>query len=144
MSTHHASCLCGSVHCDVEIDSPEIHCCHCKMCRRWGGGPAFVVTLAKAPQFSDASALKIYRSSEWAERLFCRHCGTSVLWRSLDGTFQALPVALLDDAPDLPFTTEVFIDDKPDYYTFAGTRTCLTGAQAIAAFTETPDKTPEA
>lgn len=136
MTSQHGQCLCGEVRFDVEIAKPEIHCCHCSLCRRWGGGPAFAVELSGSPRFGNKSALCVYRSSDWAERLFCRTCGTSILWRSADGAFQVLPVALLEYPPELELTTEIFIDDKPAFYTLAGTRTCLTGEQTIAALTE--------
>jgi hypothetical protein len=134
MATHHGSCLCGSVRFAAELAKPEMHCCHCSLCRRWGGGPAFGVDLAGPPRFEDTRTLKAYRSSDWAERLFCATCGTSVLWRSTDGHFHVVPVALLGDPAELGLAVEIFIDDKPGYYALAGTRPCLTGAETMALF----------
>ena len=34
-------CLCGAVQLEFEPKAPEIHACHCEMCRRWAGS-AFV------------------------------------------------------------------------------------------------------
>lgn len=142
MTSYHARCLCGSVQFDVELAKPEIHCCHCGLCRRWGGGPAFAAELAAPPRFADDSAVQVYRSSDWAERLFCKTCGSSLLWRSIDGHFQVVPVALLGDPPELMLSTEIFIDDKPDFYALAGERTCLTGDQVMAAFSGEADSEP--
>ncbi len=80
------------------------------------------------------TALGLYKSSEWGERLFCKTCGSSILWRSIDQTFRSVPAALLEGLEDLDVSTEIFIDEKPDYYAFAGARTRMTGAEVFAAF----------
>lgn len=139
MKTYQGRCLCGAVRFSVAVSKLEIDACHCSICRRWGGGPALSVLPDGPPQFEDATALGVYRSSEWAERVFCKSCGTSILWRSVDGAFHAVPAALLGDPEDLPFAAEIFIDDKPAYYDFAGERTRMTGAEVMAAFGADPE-----
>lgn len=42
-SSKKGSCLCGSVTLKVQIESETFDVCHCSMCRKWGGGPAFTV-----------------------------------------------------------------------------------------------------
>lgn len=140
MTTHSGCCLCGAVQFSVEVSKKEIDCCHCGMCRRWGGGPAMSVMADGPPRFEDEAALGVYRSSELGERVFCKTCGSSILWRSVDGKFQSVPAALIGDPEDMPFTMEIYIDDKPAYYDFAGERTRLTGAQTEAAFSEDADQ----
>ena len=133
MTDYNGRCLCGAVRFQVTVTKREIGCCHCDMCRRWGGGPALSVMADGPPRFEDETALGVYRSSDWGERLFCKTCGSSILWRSVDGQFQSVPAALIGD-PDMPFKTEIFIEDKPAYYDFAGERTRMTGAEVMAAF----------
>ena len=58
---------------------------------------------------------KAYRSSDWAERLFCATCGTSVLWRSTDVHFHVVPVALLATRQELSLAAKIFIDEKQGY-----------------------------
>ena len=134
MTSFRGNCLCGAVRFSVDVSKKEIDCCHCSMCRRWGGGPALSVMADGPPIFEDEAALGVYRSSDWGERVFCRTCGSSVLWRSVDGKFQSVPAALIGDPEDMPFAMEIFIDDKPAYYAFAGERTRMTGAEVIAAY----------
>jgi len=134
MTSHRGHCLCGAVRFAVEVSRPEVDACHCGMCRRWGGGPLLGIAAAGPPRFDDESALGVYRSSEWGERLFCKTCGSSILWRSVDGAFHAVPAALIDGLEGLTFTTEIFVDEKPAYYAFAGERTRMTGAETMAAF----------
>jgi hypothetical protein len=102
------------------------------MCRRWVGGPLLAVAAAGPPRFDDVAALGVYRSSAWGERLFCKSCGSSVLWRGLDGTFHHVPAGLIDDLDGMTLTTEIFIDEKPACYAFAGERRRMTGAEVMA------------
>ncbi len=140
MTTYRGRCLCGAVRFSVEVSKKEIAGCHCGMCRRWGGGPAFGVEADGPPAFEDEATLGVYRSSDWGERLFCKTCGTSILWRSVDGRFHSVPAALIGDPADMAFTTEIFVDDKPAYYAFAGERTRMTGTEVMAAFGGEPDR----
>jgi hypothetical protein len=134
MPTYQGHCLCGALIFAVEVSKQEIDACHCGMCRRWHGGPALAVMADSAPAFADERALGAYRSSERAERCFCKNCGGAVLWRSLDGQFHAVPAGTLDGIDDFPFTTEIFVDEQPRHYAFAGERTRMTGAEVMAAF----------
>ena len=78
--------------------------------------------------------LKIYDSSEWAERGFCKNCGTHLFYR-LKGTGEhMIPVGLFSDEAALEFGTEVFIDEKPSYYSFAEATEKLTGEELFAKF----------
>ncbi|MPY69001.1 MAG: GFA family protein [Alphaproteobacteria bacterium] len=140
LTTYQGRCLCSAVRFSVEVSKNEIGCCHCGMCRRWGGGPVLSVMADAPPIFDRETALGVYRSSEWGERVFCRTCGSSILWRSVDGKHQSVPVALLDDLEGL-FTTEIFIDEKPSYYSFTGERTRMSGAEVMAAFGGDTDAT---
>lgn len=97
-----------------------------------GGGPVLSVMADGPPRFDDEGALGVYRSSDWGERAFCKICGSSILWRSVDGKFQSIPAALLGDLDGFAFTSEIFVDDKPAYYSFAGERTRMTGAEVMA------------
>jgi hypothetical protein len=134
MASYQGQCLCGAARFSVEVSKEEVDACHCGMCRRWGGGPLLTVMADAPPSFADESALGVYASSDWAERVFCKTCGSSLLWRSADGKMLAVPVALLGDPQGLPFAVEIFVDDKPPYYDFAGERPRMTGAEVVAMF----------
>lgn len=134
MTTYQGRCLCGAVRFSAEVSKKEVDCCHCGMCRRWGGGPVLTVMVDGPPRFDDEAVLGVYRSSESAERVFCKICGSSILWRSADGEFKSVPAALLSGVEAFDLTTEIFVDDKPEYYSFAGERTRMTGAEVMAAF----------
>ncbi|MDR6235961.1 GFA family protein [Pseudomonas oryzihabitans] len=128
----HGQCLCGAVQLDCRPDSTEVSACHCQTCRRWGGGPLLVAECALPPIIGGGDALAIHASSDWAERGFCRHCGTHLFYRLKTKPYYAIPVGLLGDGPDWTLTSEVFIDAKPAWYCFSNQTRQLTGAQLFA------------
>lgn len=130
-------CLCGAVtYMVTEIHRTE--CCHCAMCRRWSGGPAFGADAGGVAWQGEASISR-YRSSDWAERGFCKHCGTNLFYRLLDGRMLSLNPFTLDDTSGLTFDTQIFIDEKPPLYDFANDTPTMTGAEVIAAFADGQD-----
>jgi hypothetical protein len=77
------SCLCGAV--QFRVHAPTLWCahCHCTMCQR-AHGAAFVTWVGAAAEritIEDNSRLAWYRSSEKAERGFCRSCGSTLFFR---------------------------------------------------------------
>ena len=127
-------CLCGAVRYSAVPEKPEMDVCHCGMCRRWSGG-VFMSVPCTDVEVSDETQLGVYPSSEWGERVFCRACGTSLFWRQRSGEGHvAVAFPSLDSAGDLAFAEEIFIDEKPGLYAFAGVRRRKTGEQVIAEF----------
>ena len=127
-------CLCGAVRFSFAPHKREVGVCHCSMCRRWAAGPFLVVEHSGAVAFEGAENIGVYKSSEWGERAFCKSCGTSLYWRFSGKDDYAFSAGALDDQAGLAFTTEIFIDEKPDLYAFAGERRRKTGEQVIAEF----------
>lgn len=127
-------CLCGAVRYTAVPEKYEMDACHCDMCRKWSGGVLMTVPCEDVV-VADDTQLGIYPSSEWGERVFCKTCGTSLFWRLRDGSGHvAVAFPSIDDLSGLEFAEEIFIDEKPDLYAFAGERRRRTGAQVIADF----------
>ena len=129
---HHGTCLCGAVSLAVKIESNHVAACHCSMCRKWGGGPLFAVEFAGDVDFKGAEHITTFSSSEWAERGFCQRCGTHLFYRLKQNGHYALPVGLLDGADDWKVTEQIFIDQKPAYYSLAEKTKQLTGEEVFA------------
>jgi hypothetical protein len=130
-------CLCGA----VTIEAPDnvaMNACHCGMCRRWGGGPYFSIHGGPDVAISGAENLSAYRSSEWAERAFCKVCGTHLFYRYLPGNDHELSVGLFQDGPRFEFVEQIFIDCKPASYEFANATTKLTEAEVFAQYAPQP------
>lgn len=75
-----------------------------------------------------------YSSSEGADRGFCATCGTHLFFHAKAAGIHGIPIGLFDDQSGLPFRAEIYIDDKPDYYTFAGETKQMTGEEFEAQF----------
>src|SRR5690606_31801645 len=106
--------------------------CHCVMCRKWGGGPLLAVECDADARFEGAGYITTFSSSEWAERGFCRECGTHLFYRLKQDGHYAIPVGLFDGSAAWTFTEQIFIEQKPAFYSFADDTRNLTGAEAFA------------
>jgi hypothetical protein len=127
-------CLCGAVTVRATPVRRHVEACHCKMCRRWGGVAYVGVQCGTSAEFTGEENIVRYRSSEWAERGFCGKCGSSLFFHYLPkGTYGVLAGLFPDDAL-LPLNEEIFIDEKPDYYAFAGDTEKMTGPEIMAKF----------
>ncbi|AQU82624.1 MULTISPECIES: GFA family protein [unclassified Halomonas] len=130
------TCLCGTVSVTVTTKGNHVGVCHCSMCRKWGGGPMFAVECADDVAFQGAEHISIFSSSEWAERGFCQQCGTHLFYRLKQNRHYALPVGLLDSTDDWKVTEQIFIDQKPEYYSLAEKTKQLTGEEVFAQYVE--------
>jgi hypothetical protein len=135
--TRTGHCLCGAVSIVVAHVPHELDACHCGMCRRWTGLCTLGFGVAEADlTITGAENVAAYRSSEWAERCFCRVCG-SHLWSRLTipgrKITHIVAVGLLDDLSGLHLAREIFIDRKPDAFAFAGETRKMTEAEFMAA-----------
>lgn len=133
-------CLCGKVRFSAR-DVPDTYgACHCEMCRRWTGSALLGVTVPRSNVSWDGTEhMGLIQSSSWAERAFCRHCGTGLYFHvTLEGAYSGdleLPIGLFDDPNGLTMTSEIYIDHKPDSYAFAGEgRSLMTRADCVAKF----------
>ena len=126
-------CLCGDVCFSATLPKREFGVCHCTMCRRWSAGP-FLAIEVEGFKVEDEAQLGVYRSSDWAERGFCKKCGTALFYRLTDRDWSAVSVEALDDTAGLVMSQQIFIDEKPGYYAFANDTENLTGAELFAAF----------
>lgn len=127
------SCLCGAIEVTAH-DHDQLDVCHCNTCRQWSGGPMLAVHCGSEVNFSGDKALSRYRSSEWAERGFCATCGTHLFYHLLANDEYILPAGLFDR--DFAMRSQIFIDQKPNYYAFANETPTLTGEEVFAQFAD--------
>lgn len=133
MAALKGKCLCGSVEVEATPEEERVAACHCNMCRKWAAGP-FVSLGCGSDVKLTGEGLGIYRSSDWAERVFCNKCGTSIAWRLHDGGDYQLSANLFEETGDYPMKLQVFIDEKPANYSFAEQTKTMTGAEIFAMF----------
>lgn len=131
------SCLCGKVTLAMIKSSNKVEACHCSMCRTWGGGPLLSFEASKDITLEGGEFVTVFKSSKWAERAFCNSCGTHLYYKLVETGQHMVPPGLMNNSETLDFNLEVFIDEKPDYYSFSRGGEKLTGQQAIEHFQKT-------
>lgn len=131
-------CLCGAVTFTAEDVQTDIHSCHCSMCRRWSGGPAFAASVGEVGFTGDENITR-YQSSEWAERGFCRVCGANLFYRLKGANHYIMWMGAFEDQASFRLAGEIYIDEKPPGYDLAGDHPRLTGEQFMATLQQEPD-----
>ena len=127
-------CLCGAVRVAAAPKSRDVEACHCTMCRRWGGTAFLDVQCGTDVEITGEEHITRYRSSDWAERGFCNRCGTHLFYKYLPhGTYGFTAGLFPDDALE-PLSNEIFVDEKPAYYSFDAAGEKLTGAEVMARY----------
>lgn len=128
-------CLCGAVRLVAHGMDREIGACHCKRCQRWSGSALMAVSVPEGGlEVEGRDAVATYVAPGRAERAFCRTCGSALWFRYLDRPHAPydICVGILDDPSGLPLTHEIYFDEKPDGYAFAGEHRRETGAEREA------------
>jgi len=133
-------CLCGAVTFTATNVDPEVHACHCSMCRAWTGGPALSVA-TQSVVFDNESELGRYASSPWAERGFCKQCGSSLFYRVTAADQYIVNIGAFPDVSPFHLASEIYVDEKPAGYSFAGDHPRMTGAEFLASIGMAPPST---
>src|SRR4051812_29799090 len=109
MTSSSGRCLCGSVSFTATGVGTEHHACHCAMCRRWSGGSPFFATRTRGVMFDGLENLVRYGSSSWAERGFCRRCGSTLFYFLKPEATYWMSVGVFDDPTPFRLVREIFI-----------------------------------
>lgn len=133
---HKGSCLCGAVRVVAKTKNSDVGVCHCTMCRKWGGGPLLVAECGSDVDFDGVESISTFGSSDWAERGFCRTCGTHLFYRLKQDAHYAIPVGLFEESNRWALAEQIFIDQKPSFYSFSEKTRDLTGEEALAQYSE--------
>jgi hypothetical protein len=134
-------CLCGAVTFTAEDVDTHIHSCHCSMCRNWSGGPLLAASVG-AVTFKGEDEIRRYPSSDWAERGFCGRCGSNLFYRLKEPDHYVLCMGAFDDESVFELAGEIYIDEKPPGYSFAGDHPRQTGEEFMASMGLQPEGTP--
>lgn len=132
----HAQCLCGATQLDAELMNDQVHVCHCSLCRRQSSGLLMSIDVEPSSLvFQKQDQLGIFKSSEWGERGFCKQCGTTLFWRMHDHRYCNINVFALDELPkELSLDREIYIDNKPNFYSLSQSTKKMTEAEVVAMF----------
>ncbi len=131
-------CMCGAVKIAAVAEDPTVGVCHCDMCRRWSSGPYMEVSCQKI-SFEGEDSIGRIRSSDWAERGFCKKCGSNLFYHIIDSPEYQISAGLIDDPSGLQMSLQVFTDSKPQFYELAKKTKMMTAAEVIAKFAPPPE-----
>ncbi len=117
MEEFSGGCLCGAVRYHATGPLRGVVACHCSQCRRQGGhfGAYATVPLDRFRLEQDA-AVTWYRSSDSAQRGFCRVCGSNLFWQPVDGADISVTAGTLDSTKGLSISEHIFCKSRGDYY----------------------------
>ena len=137
-------CLCGRVRYRLAEAPKGYGACHCGMCRKFSGGIELGAEVKPGGITWDGEEnIGVYKSSDWAERGFCKICGSSLFWRlTMEGPMQgllSLSAGSLDSLEGLEMNIEVYIDSKPAGHAFAGDHKRMTEAEVMAMVGAVPE-----
>ncbi|TDQ61838.1 hypothetical protein ATL17_2942 [Maritalea mobilis] len=125
-------CACGAVEINVPDISTKIGACFCDTCRKInGGGPLLGVHGDSELRTSGDAQIGRYKSSDWAERGFCKNCGTTLFYHLMVGSMDYIYSAGLFDQQEFEITEEIFTDAKPDYIGFLSEKSVKKTAKQV-------------
>ncbi|MFT5707240.1 MAG: hypothetical protein ACI9ES_001531 [Oceanospirillaceae bacterium] len=128
------NCLCGAVKIHAQSMNTKVGACHCNTCRKWNGGPLLAVDCKSAVSFEGKENITVFDSSQWAERAFCSKCGTHLFYRLKEQNQYIVPAGILEAESKLHFDHQIFIDQQPQYYSFANETKNMTGEEVFAQY----------
>jgi hypothetical protein len=110
-------CLCGRVRYEVRGPLRDVVNCHCSMCQRLHGnfGPHTKARKVNITITRD-DGLAWYKSSEIAQRGFCRDCGSSLFWEPFELDATGIIAGSLDQPTNLKTIGHIFVGEKADFY----------------------------
>ena len=129
-----AKCLCGSVRMSVNEDFRKVSACHCEMCATWGGGPLMAVHCGSDLNLTGQDSISVFHSSDWAERGFCKKCGSHLYYRFKPNGEYTIPAGLFENQSKFEFEEQIFIDKKPGYFEFSNPTRNMTEAEVFAKY----------
>ncbi len=113
-------CECKRVSYQADCEISDFSHCHCSQCRRLHGAAYATFASVKVDKFrylSGEEDLKIYKSSDDHDRVFCGNCGSNILV-SVDGYPDDLYLSMgaVDGNPSHPEAYHIFVGSKAPWH----------------------------
>ncbi len=110
-------CLCGAVRYEVKGELRDVVNCHCSMCQKLHGiFGAHSKARKENITFTKQRGLAWYKTSEVAQRGFCKECGSSLFWEPFDLDATGIIAGSLDGPTNLKTMGHIFVGEKADFY----------------------------
>jgi hypothetical protein len=125
-------CLCGKVSMSTGQMKAKFGACHCGMCRTWGGSAFMSVGCGSSLTIEGAEYITKFKSSDWANRAFCKECGTHLYYEFSQNKDHYVPIGFFEDTKKLNFSHQIFIDKADGKYSFKEETSMLTEEDVFA------------
>jgi len=113
-------CLCGAVRYEASEPPKDSDYCHCSMCQRWSGAPAWPAVAFPFAAFRiTRGEPKFYQSSPKVDRGFCSDCGSALFMRYPETDEFCVSIGSLDDAANAPPRRHVGIESQLPWFVLA-------------------------
>ncbi|AXC49251.1 hypothetical protein DRW48_05745 [Paracoccus suum] len=124
-------CACGAVTVRATGISRQMSACWCQPCRRFQGLVGMGLD-TPADQCTITGPVRVWRSSDFAERGFCGTCGSSIWFRDIAGDIIELCPGLFHNAAGATLHHENFVERRPDAIRFDPQPQQISGAAYAA------------
>lgn len=125
-------CMCGAVQVAATTSRPDLRVCHCEMCRRQNSF-AFVSIQVDQDSIKMDGPVTVFKSSDWAQRAFCKTCGSTIWYGMQSDTHRNLSAGLFGKTDDV-LVQEYFVDECILGAGFDGAHQKLTRDETFALF----------
>ena len=110
------SCMCGEVRYEARGELRPICLCHCTMCRKASGHYTAATAVPTDKLTISGDSFTWFKSSDYAERGFCKTCGSSLFFRPFGKDRTSIFVGSIDGDTELKAVSQIWCEDKGDYY----------------------------
>src|SRR5437868_2047217 len=110
-------CQCGAVRYALHETPSGPHICHCRMCQKAFG--SFFAPLTGVPVAAfevTRGSLSTFRSSDQAERGFCKDCGTPLTFRYVERQRIAVSIGSLDEPEKIAPQNQYGIESRVSWF----------------------------
>jgi hypothetical protein len=133
-------CLCEKVSMTTADLSGKFGACHCVMCRKWGGSAFLSIGCGNDLEITGSEYICVFKSSEWANRAFCRECGTHLYYEFSKNQDRSVPLGFFDNTDNLIFSHQIFTDMADKKYSFQEDTVMMTEAETFARYASKEEK----
>lgn len=115
-TTKTGGCLCGGVTYELKGALRPVVACHCAQCRKTSGHYVAATQVAAKDVDISGGTLTWYRSSDTAERGFCKVCGSNLFWRRFGSEHISIWAGTIDGPTGLRMESQLHAESAGDYY----------------------------
>jgi hypothetical protein len=137
MTERTGGCLCGAVRYTIDTENTGLSGCSCEQCRRHTGSLLVALDMPYEAVTFTKGRPAVYTSSSWAERGFCRDCGSTLFYRVTSGKMAgstSMAAGTLDSLEGMRVEHEVFADGAGGAYALAGEHERLSGEETMKKY----------